>query len=395
MDQSNPNPISAAYPDSFFEKIRQSLDHLYELPFLLANSLDLPGSLQPLSGKSLRVELMRSIENLNPGPNFSLPSREARSYNLLTLRYIQKMGIEEIAAMLNVSVRQAYRDLRGGEEKLAALIWERHNQDTLPVEANGQSIGSEISRMPSNVQPVDLVSILQYACQLTRELANQRHIFVRMAPAPESPTLHADLAVIQQFIVSLISFAVRHACSGSIVEVQLNPNPPDLFIQFSGDPQLLLKPKLSELIIQLTERLNWSVQSSDASGLYTLRINLNQKQKTFLVVEDNEGVIELYRRYLTDQPVSIIPSTGSLDGLRLAGELLPDLILLDVMMQGLDGWEFLQRIKLDPRTAHIPVIICSVFNEPDLAKSLGAAGFLPKPVTQQNLFSILRQIAIL
>jgi CheY-like chemotaxis protein len=129
--------------------------------------------------------------------------------------------------------------------------------------------------------------------------------------------------------------------------------------------------------------------------LYTLRIELNQKQKTFLVVEDNEGVIELYRRYLTDQPISIISSTGSLDGLRMANELLPDLILLDVMMQGLDGWEFLQRIKLNPRTNYIPVIICSVFNEPELAKSLGAAGFLPKPVTQQNLFTLLRQIAIL
>lgn len=395
MDPSNPNPHSAASPETFLDKVRQSLEHLYELPFLLANGLDFPPDPAPLNGKNLRVELMRSIENLNPGPGFALPSREARSYHLLTLRYIQKMGIEEIAVLLNVSVRQAYRDLRGGEEKLAALLWEHHQRPSAPVEPADDSIGSEISRLPANVQPVDLVSSLEYACQLTRELAGQRRIHVQLAAGPDRPILHADPAILQQFMVSLVSFAVRHASPGSLVEIRRGANPALIEVQFSGDPQAVLKPQPSELILQLAERLNWTVHSSDSSGLFHLRVELDRTQKTFLVVEDNEGVVELYRRYLTGQPVSIITSPSSLDGLRLAGELLPDLILLDVMMQGLDGWEFLQRIKLDPRTRPIPVIICSVFNEPELAQSLGAAGFLPKPVTQQNLFSLLRQIAIL
>ena len=67
----------------------------------------------------------------------------------------------------------------------------------------------------------------------------------------------------------------------------------------------------------------------------------------------------------------------------------PSVILLDVMMPRQDGWEFLMDVKSRKDTWDIPVIVCSVLSEPQLAASLGADAYLTKPVTQQALLQAL------
>jgi CheY-like chemotaxis protein len=63
--------------------------------------------------------------------------------------------------------------------------------------------------------------------------------------------------------------------------------------------------------------------------------------------------------------------------------------MLDVMMPQVDGWELLAAIKSNPATRDIPVIVCSVLKSPALALKLGAAAYLPKPVSQQALIEAL------
>jgi Amt family ammonium transporter len=62
------------------------------------------------------------------------------------------------------------------------------------------------------------------------------------------------------------------------------------------------------------------------------------------------------------------------------------------MMRSLDGWAVLQQLKSDPDTAQIPVLVCSVINEPQLARSLGAAGLLRKPVTAEELLTAVASV---
>jgi CheY-like chemotaxis protein len=64
------------------------------------------------------------------------------------------------------------------------------------------------------------------------------------------------------------------------------------------------------------------------------------------------------------------------------------------MMPGMHGWEFLQRLRNQPATADTPVIVCSVINNPELAYSLGASLFLPKPVNRQDILDALRQLGV-
>jgi CheY-like chemotaxis protein len=76
----------------------------------------------------------------------------------------------------------------------------------------------------------------------------------------------------------------------------------------------------------------------------------------------------------------------------LVAENPPDLILLDVMMPTMDGWQVLRSLKQNPTTEHTPIIICSVLKEPELAISLGARAYLKKPVDRLELLATLERI---
>lgn len=126
----------------------------------------------------------------------------------------------------------------------------------------------------------------------------------------------------------------------------------------------------------------------------SLLITIPTDLRFLLVIDDNESLGELLDRYLTDMPYKLITVTVADEGLRLAQDLLPDVIMLDIMMPEMDGWQLLQRLRNSPKTAHIPVIICSVFNDPELAYSLGATLFLPKPFSRENFIDALTRLEV-
>jgi Amt family ammonium transporter len=64
-------------------------------------------------------------------------------------------------------------------------------------------------------------------------------------------------------------------------------------------------------------------------------------------------------------------------------------------MPTMDGWEILQALQANPETRDIPVIVCSVWDEPELAYSLGATYFLKKPISQRDLWAALARLGLL
>jgi CheY-like chemotaxis protein len=86
-----------------------------------------------------------------------------------------------------------------------------------------------------------------------------------------------------------------------------------------------------------------------------------------------------------------VSATTGEEGLRLARETRASAVTLDVMMPDQDGWEILQNLKNQTDTSALPVIVCSVLKERDLAFSLGANQFLEKPVTQHMLLRALAE----
>jgi CheY-like chemotaxis protein len=80
------------------------------------------------------------------------------------------------------------------------------------------------------------------------------------------------------------------------------------------------------------------------------------------------------------------------EGLRIAREEQPDVITLDVLMAGLDGWGTLSRLKADAATADIPVVVVTVLDDRNLGFALGAADYLTKPIERERLADALRRV---
>jgi CheY-like chemotaxis protein len=113
---------------------------------------------------------------------------------------------------------------------------------------------------------------------------------------------------------------------------------------------------------------------------------------TILVVDDDQTVREVMERYLVREGFSVATASGGHEGLRLARELHPAAITLDVMMPDLDGWTVLAAIKGDPELADIPVILITIVDEKNRGYSLGATDYMVKPVDRERLTGVLRNI---
>ena len=112
-------------------------------------------------------------------------------------------------------------------------------------------------------------------------------------------------------------------------------------------------------------------------------------------MDDQVAAQKMFQRYLSRTNLEVIGITDPTQGLAMARKIQPALLILDVMMPHIDGWEVLQTLQLDPETKHVPVIICSAWGEPELARSLGAVAFLKKPVIQKDLLDVLVRLGLI
>ena len=108
-----------------------------------------------------------------------------------------------------------------------------------------------------------------------------------------------------------------------------------------------------------------------------------------LVIDDNAELLQLFQRYLSGYTWQVMGAMDGQQARRILEQIRPAVILLDVMMPQEDGWAILQWLKARSATATIPVVVCSVLNEPHLAQSLGADAYLSKPVQQGALLQTL------
>jgi len=111
--------------------------------------------------------------------------------------------------------------------------------------------------------------------------------------------------------------------------------------------------------------------------------------KTIMVVDDDATARELISRYLLEAGFEVACASSGVEALKMARELKPVAMTLDVVMPELDGWTVLSALKGDPDLASIPVVMVTITDEKQRAFALGAAGYLMKPIDRTQLFNLL------
>jgi signal transduction histidine kinase/CheY-like chemotaxis protein len=110
-----------------------------------------------------------------------------------------------------------------------------------------------------------------------------------------------------------------------------------------------------------------------------------------LIIDDDASQRDLMRRFLTKEGFAVRAAESGEEGLRLARELMPIAITLDVMMPDMDGWTVLEALKADPRLRDVPVIMLTMVDDPARGVALGAADYVTKPVNRRRLTRILKK----
>ena len=177
-------------PTEFIEQVKQALEHLYD--FSALQKLPLAQDLAPAKSRAnetpahhLRRELITAIESISPDARSSVQSPDSRLYNLLQLRYIEGITVQEAANRMGLSARQAHRSLRKGEESVTAVLWlrtqklQKERPSPPSSSATGaareiSSVSSEVSLFDTQLEAIDIRTVLQDALKATAPLAQKR-----------------------------------------------------------------------------------------------------------------------------------------------------------------------------------------------------------------------------
>ena len=263
----------------------------------------------------------------------------------------------------------------------------------------------------------DLKQELPAVLELTRPLATQHGVHLALAVDDDLPQAAADPIALRQTLISLLSAAIPRASSCQQVHVSARSLPREVAIEVGCEEAPAARPgrfpgcthpqparssdrssdsdaARLDMARQLADLCGGSLTVSDSGEGFSARLVVPALgQLPVLAIDDNAGTLRLLQRYTAGTRYRLVGTPDPEQALALAQELSPHIIVLDVMMPHVDGWEILGRLRQHPLTAHIPIVVCTILAEEELALSLGASAFVRKPVTRQAFLAALdRQI---
>ncbi|NPV08467.1 MAG: response regulator [Anaerolineae bacterium] len=387
------------------EQAREALLLLYipqgladcELARLLPETRDTG---DPLArAQAVRGKLLDAIAALRSNLRSGLPASASRAYDCLRLRYVSGFSVEEVARRLSLSERQAYRDLRFAEEQLCYLLQPgpAPQLDQVPTDSERQAddvLSEEIRALAHKPEPVHLVELVRSAIDTVSRLAERQGVSVQLMAPRKNIMVTATPAVLREVLTQVLSCLLQSQPDETInVALEGDDKVATIIIPMRR-PEELSKRDLLQSALRVADVQGVEHELAASAGGLTLRLRVpSAKRRRVAIVEDNPGACALYERYLANsewEPVTVPHPRLAVD---ITASRQVEAVILDIMMAEADGWDVLQALKLNPRTSAVPVIVCSVVNDPELGMALGAAAYLTKPISRRDLLKSLRQLA--
>jgi CheY-like chemotaxis protein len=341
-----------------------------------------------------RAMLFEAIEVLRPARSAPFGSLQARSYDILSLRYVENLPLAEVMKELSLSRRQVYRDLAEAEERLLQVLssWVAAGREAHASIAP-QPPSDELTALAGQASFFPLQPAVAEVVELLQPLLQRTGAQIELESTREEPSVLADRGIFKEIVTAILSAAVQSS-PGEKVRLRLGPAQDLLELSISFQPQPeKYRASLFEKAraLALAQGITFSLARTDDGSVYIGLLLRVGEPLTLLAVEDNPGAIELYRRLLSGSRWQVVPLASPLLVHESARRRRPDAILLDIIMPGVDGWSIVRALKSDEATSSIPLIVCSVVEDPQLAYALGADVYLPKPVGRAELLAALNR----
>lgn len=408
--------------EQFVVYLRSALHYLYDPVHLrrspLVELLGLTGEFDRAA--ALQQTLAAAIRALKPADEEPPQSRSWRIYDTLSLQYLRQLGREAVANQLGISERQMRREQRLAIEALAQHLWQSPQLDaSLWAGSEGEATpttGAEAARprpdhgdqppawkaAPPELR-IPLGEALENVRSLALPLAQQMNVPLAIYIAAGLVDLPVSPMPLRTILLTVLTIAIPLAGKGSVVMTATRRDEDIAIAVTCSDPlatqELLSDRELARLTTAQEQAAFYDARLEIAdphqAGLSVTLLLAAPGQAIVLVVDDNADWLELVQRYAAGSRYQVVTTTAPETARDNAGKLQPSLIILDVMMHNVDGWQVLSELRHDPATSHIPVVVCTVLPLEEMALALGANAFLQKPVSQQQFLHVLDRQGIL
>lgn len=399
--------------DEFEKRLQESLKHLYD-PIHRPSKIvwDVLDCAPQQGVEAIQNALIQAIEEMKPSPEVPSTARSRRIYNLLSYRFVHDLTQEETAERLGISARHLRREQPEAVYALALHLWEARCLDSLPPSdlrqeseqsedalSMGirspdwqsqlkQDLSSLQKSAPGTVAPVS--EIIHSGIVLANVLALKKGVTLKTDSV--QPNLVADIhpSAMRQVLIKATRQLVDYMSFGEIT-FRAWRDKKRIRIDIVGAPVMVAEPPRNDLVREILAALGGSCDIQVATESISFRIAFPSVDHGIVVVDDNPDMIHLYQRYAMGTRYHIYASDGA-HLFKTVEAHCPSVIVLDVMLPDTDGWDLLAHLSEHPTTRSIPVVVCSVVREEDLALALGAAGYLSKPVQRHDFIRALERV---
>jgi CheY-like chemotaxis protein len=360
----------------------------------------------------VQAAILRAIGELKPAGHVPACARSRRVYEVLTYRYVQQLTQEETAERLSISPRHLRREQRAAVNTLARHLWQQaHTRAGLAGEplleseeqlaevsgADAESIAwrsqvrEELAALKRSAPGTvaDVGETIRGVMGLVRALTATRSVALELGRVEQNLVAAIHPSELRQVLVTCLSALARSMSSGCI-QLCATQEGDRIKVSLTGSPLTIVEPPSDYLAREALARQGGSIELHVSDGVTSFWLQLPSASKIrVLVVDDNADLVHFYKRFAMGTRYQV---EGIAEGQRIFEKvqaMAPDIIVLDVMLPDVDGWELLANLHEHPATRSIPVIICSVVREEELSLALGAALYVPKPVRRQRFIQAL------
>jgi signal transduction histidine kinase/DNA-binding response OmpR family regulator len=301
----------------------------------------------------------------------------------------------------------------------------------------------EAGKIELDMRDIDLLSLVDTTVGMLQGQAHNKSIklFFTNSTDDEKIVVNTDDNKLRQVIVNVIGNAIKFVDAGSgVVEVEANVNkgfldinvkdngigiPEDklalifeAFRQADGSTTrkyggtglgLTISKNIVELLggtitvssvvdegsvftIKMPISANATITNNEVKNIEAIMPKDKKSIKSVLIIDDTKDSREIIEEYLKDMPdLEIHTAVDGEDGLKIAQKVKPSLIISDIMMPGISGWEVLTRLQDNEELKNIPVIIVSNVSNENKAISLGATDCLNKPISKNDLMTVFKK----
>jgi CheY-like chemotaxis protein/predicted DNA-binding protein (UPF0251 family) len=386
--------------DEFKQELQEALSHLHDPDYVASETLCAAIGCDFQDGlPSVQSAVLRAIERLEPPLDMPFSALTKQIYDLLHNRFVLELTQEETAYRLDVSRRTVNRMQHRAVHTLAGALWE-HGQAAEEGASDVQSLDwhSQVQRELDSLRAktpdalADVGEAISSVLGLMTPLTAKSGVCIEVKSVQPGLVAAVHPVLLQQVLISAVKRLAPHISDGQI-SIYARLEDGNAKITLTGTAAVEDGLSEADLTADIPMSRDMSVEACiDGSQIFVWITVLAPSKVTVLVVDDNEDMARFYRDCTIGTRYHIVHTAQGSGLPEIVEATNPDVIVLDVMLPDIDGWRLLMRLREAPETRSIPVIVCSVVREEDLALSLGAAGYLAKPVRPRQFVQALDRV---